>query len=105
MKKEHYKKTLKIGKHGNGKRVVIWATKMLEAGFDFGTPITIKQGKRGLTIVPGGGPRVICSVMNHGRRLPVIDLKGKIVDSFDTSHVMVKITDNKITISPTEVGV
>ena len=51
----------------------------------------------------GGGPRVVCSVMNHGRRLPVIDLKGKLVDSFDTSHALVKIVDNKITITPTEV--
>ena len=103
MKKAHYEKALKIGKHGNGKRVVIWATKMIEAGFDFGTPIAIKQSKRGLTIVTGGGPRVVCSVMNHGRRLPVIDLKGKLVDSFDTSHALVKIVDNKITITPTEV--
>jgi len=107
MKKTYYEKTLKIGKHGNGKRICLWHKSMIEAGFDFGTKISIKYQNRGpafnrgLHIVPDvDGKRKVNSVMNHGTRLPVIDLKGKMVDSvFDgATHVKVKIVTGIIKI-------
>ena len=78
---------------------------MLTNGFPIGQTITIKQTGTGLVIVPDDkGTRKVSGVMNHGNRLPVIDLKqtksldigalGNIGDS-----VNVEISKNQITIS------
>ena len=111
MKKPIYQKTLKVGKHGNGKRITLWHKSMIAAGFDFGTKITLKRVKtqsatpfgsvalNGFKIVPDDdGKRTVASVINHGTRLPVIDIKGKILDELTATHVEVKFVDNLITI-------
>ena len=83
----------KVGRSSGKPRIDLWSKKMIEAGFDFGTPLSIEW------TMTGGGGRIavrpppartrrdstamgevlgkrVSRVMNHGEPLPVIDLKS-----------------------------
>ena len=54
----------------------IWNRAIIECGFPIGQPIRIITGIDGLSIVPAAeSRRKVSGVLNHGNRLPVIDLK------------------------------
>ena len=95
----------KIGASKGAGRICLWNRAMLTNGFPIGQTIGIKQTGTALIIVPDKkGTRKVSGVMNHGNRLPVIDLKqtksldigalGNVGDS-----VNVEISKNQITIS------
>jgi len=95
----------RIGTSKGAGRICLWNRAMLTNGFPIGQTITIKQTGTALVIVPDkNGKRKVSGVMNHGNRLPVIDLKqtksldiGKLGNIGDS--VNVEISTNKITIS------
>lgn len=103
MKKLHHKQTQKIGKGG---RICLWNKIMLETGFPFGQGIDIEQTGAGINIRPkSDARRKVSSVMNHGNKLPVIDLKqNKSIDIAALGNsgdaVEVLFARNLITITP-----
>ena len=103
--------TARIGQNKQHKRLCLWNRKMIDAGFDYGTPITIKPDTiltpdaicHGLVIKPSAEPtrRKVSRVMNHGKALPVLDLRGELVENLGNvgDSVSVVIVKNKITIT------
>ena len=67
----------KIGASKGLGRICLWNRKMIEAGFPIGQRITIYDAGADLIIIKpdDGGKRKVSGVMNHGKQLPVIDLK------------------------------
>ena len=98
--------TQRIGQSKGKRRVTLWNRALNDAGFPAGTRIAIVADTvaHNLTILPNRiavpdpsnddgftlsdiepRPRKVSSVLNHGKRLPVIDLKeGK---KLDLSHL------------------
>ena len=73
MNKLHHKQTQKIGKGG---RICLWNKILLDTGFTFGQAIEIEQTGARISIRPkSDARRKVSSVMNHGNKLPVIDVK------------------------------
>lgn len=87
---------------------------MIDAGFDYGTPIVIACHKTtrsvfgdvipsAIVITPSAEPtkRKVSRVMNHGKALPVLDLRGDVIAHLGNigDTVGVVITKNKITIT------
>ena len=95
----------RIGASKGAGRICLWNRAMIGHGFPIGQRITIKQTGARFTITPDdNGARKVSGVMNHGNRLPVIDLKqtksldvGSLGEVGDV--VTVKIARNKITIT------
>lgn len=66
----------KIGQSKGKRRVCLWNKKMITAGFSVGQGISIKASSSHITIrTDKAGKRRVSKVMNHGKVLPVIDLK------------------------------
>jgi hypothetical protein len=74
----------KIGLNKGKPRVCLWSTKMIACGFPIGQPIDIQEIKLGnnektlamIAITPTkDSPRKVSGVTNHGKKIPVIDLK------------------------------
>ena len=95
----------KIGTSKGRRRVCLWNRSMIDAGFSIGKPITINaKGNSILVRLDKHGNRKVSGVMNHGNRLPVIDLKETRLLSLAGlgeigQKVYVKIEANKITIT------
>tara|TARA_Y100001963_G_C6691454_1_gene404833 strand:+ start:549 stop:869 length:321 start_codon:yes stop_codon:yes gene_type:complete len=102
MKIIHTQKA-RIGQNKQKKRVCLWNPKLVDAGFDYGVAIATKQRGNMLTITPSAEPtrRKVSRVMNHGKPLPVLDLRGELVENLGNvgDSVSVVITKNKITIT------
>ena len=97
------KLTAKVGASNGNARVCLWNLCLLEAGFTFGKPIEVKAilgGPRGfkgkepgrieirVEPFPFASRRRVSRVMNHGKALPVIDLKTtKALDLGAVLHV------------------
>ena len=98
-----HKQTVKIGQNKGQKRVCLWTVKMIEAGFDFGTQVELKATANKLVITASKIKQrnKVSRVMNHGRPLPVLDLRGKHVEHLGAvgDVVSVRIDRNKITIT------
>ena len=80
--------TQRIGQSRGARRVTLWNRALNDAGFPAGTRIAILADTvaRDLTILPDlDGSRKVSSVLNHGSRLPVIDLKAN--GKLDLSHL------------------
>ena len=97
-----HKQTVKIGQNKGQKRVCLCTVKMIEAGFDFGTQVQLKATANKLVITASKTKQrnKVSRVMNHGRPLPVLDLRGKHVEHLGAvgDVVSVRIDRNKITI-------
>lgn len=97
-----HKQTVKIGQNKGQKRVCLWSVKMIEAGFDFGTQVELKATANKLVITASKTKQrnKVSRVMNHGKPLPVLDLRGKHVEHLGEvgDVVSVRIDRNKITI-------
>ena len=67
----------KIGASKGVARVCLWNRIMQDCGFVIGTPLDIKATTGRIVITPSDDPkaRKVSRVMNHGKALPVIDLK------------------------------
>tara|TARA_Y100001963_G_scaffold122057_1_gene171109 strand:- start:1394 stop:1765 length:372 start_codon:yes stop_codon:yes gene_type:complete len=95
----------KIGKSKDKRRVTIWNRAMIDAGFPIGQQINVSIRRGSVIIVPADDSRrKVSGVMNHGNRLPVIDLKE--TGSLDLStlgnpgdSVTVTIARDRITVS------
>ena len=91
----------KIGQAGT--RVCLWNPRLATLGFPIGTPIKIHATPRRIVITPvTEARRKVAKVTNHGRVLPVIDLKQNKTVRFDgwgeSARVVVK--QDKITVTP-----
>ena len=76
-------KKAKIGGTPERPRVTLWNRIMHECGMGIGT--TIKRERDGNTIIitpDAEGKNKVSRVMNHGSELPVIDLRGRILDGW-----------------------
>ena len=97
-----HKQTVKIGQNKGQKRVCLWSVKMIEAGFDFGTQVELKATANKLVITASKTKQrnKVSRVMNHGKPLPVLDLRGKHFEHLGEvgDVVSVRIDRNKITI-------
>lgn len=70
------KQKQKIGSSKELRRICLWNREMIACGFPIGQRIAIKQTGATLAIRPDDeGRRKVSGVMNHGKQLPVIDLK------------------------------
>jgi hypothetical protein len=98
-----HKQTARIGQNKQRKRLCLWNRKMIDAGFDYGVAIATKQRGNVLIITPSDEPtkRKVSRVMNHGKALPVLDLRGELVENLGNvgDSVSVVIIKNKITIT------
>ena len=64
-----------IGSKKKVARICLWNRAMLDGGFSIGQPIEITQTGSVIEIRPNkDGKRKVAGVMNHGNKLPVIDL-------------------------------
>ena len=92
----------KIGQ--DGKRVCLWNPRLAQLGFAIGTPINIRVTPRRIVITPvAESNRRVSKVTNHGKVLPVVDLKvNKAGIKFEGwgTHARVQVVEGKITISP-----
>ena len=69
----------KIGLNNGKPRICLWSSKMIDLGFPIGQPIKITQTNddmQNIIITPvKESARKVSGVMNHGKKIPVIDLK------------------------------
>ena len=64
-----------IGSKKNIARICLWNRAMIDGGFTIGQPIEITQNGPTIEIRPNkDGKRKVAGVMDHGNKLPVIDL-------------------------------
>jgi hypothetical protein len=73
-------KLQKIGSSKGARRICLWSLELNRIGLTSGTPITLKwEGSIGALIIERSADkdvrRKVSRVMNHGKELPVIDLK------------------------------
>ena len=69
-------KTQKIGASKGSRRLCLWNLELNNIGLSSGTPVEVKKTRKGLQLVPcGESRRRVSRVLNHGKELPVIDLK------------------------------
>lgn len=100
----------KVSKSKGLPRVTLWNRVMEECGFSSGQRILITSNRDGIVIVPDEtGRRRVSNVKNHGKTLPVIDLKQtKSLDLTPLGAIgePVEVTFKKdlITIRPVNVG-
>ena len=93
-----------IGRSKGAGRICIWNRAIITAGFPIGQCIKISSGAGGIEIRPDQtGRRSVSGVMNHGKRLPVIDLKQtKVLDI----SVLGEIGDQvEVTIAPGKITI
>ena len=91
----------KVGQAGT--RVCLWNRRLATLGFPIGTPIKIHATPRRIVITPvTEARRKVAKVTNHGRVLPVIDLKQNKNVRFDGwgDHVRVVVNQGRITVTP-----
>jgi len=96
------KQTQKVGSVLGKARVCLWNRKIETlVGFTIGQPINIKRNPKSVVITAGNGDstRKVSRVKNKGNVLPVIDLKGPIVEGLG-SHVDVTFSPGLIEIRP-----
>ena len=94
--------TSQTAKVGKGPRVCLWNHRNLPAaGFSIGTPVDVSREGSTVEIRIGSeaSRRKVSRVRNHGKVLPVIDLKGSIVDGLG-ARVLVEFFPGLIRISP-----
>ena len=102
-----HRQTQKIGINKGSRRICLWNKIMVEMGFSIGQPISIKSDGQMLTIQPTNeSPKKVSGVKNHGKVLPVIDIKeNKNLVLSDLGNVgdlvEVKFSKRKIVISRT----
>ena len=93
-----------IQKVGNGPRVCLLNRKLINAGFEIGAKIKVTESDTGEIIVTldDNGKKKVSRVMNHGKVLPVIDIKAtkSIPLKRFKSQAKIIITSGKISISP-----
>lgn len=77
----------KIGLNNGKPRICLWSQKMIDLGFPIGQPIKITQinkydydtndGRKEFVFIQPvkESARKVSGVMNHGKKIPVIDLK------------------------------
>ena len=78
---------IKIGTNKGKPRICLWSSKMIDAGFAIGQPIKITQvnkydwdtndGRKWFVFIQPvkESTRKVSGVKNHGKKIPVIDLK------------------------------
>ena len=94
--------TAKVGQNKGKPRICLWNRHNLPAaGFDVGTPINVVRSGNVIHITIGSedSGRKVSRVKNHGKILPVIDLKGAIAD-LRCERVTVVFSEGWIRISP-----
>mgnify|MGYP003130369889 FL=1 len=103
--KNHNMNTLdqiqKIGQAGT--RVCLWNPRLAQLGFPIGTPINIRVTPRRIVITPvAEARRKVAKVTNHGKVLPVIDLKQTKQIRFDGWGESARVVVNHgiITVTP-----
>jgi len=103
MKKPIHKQTVKIGQNKGQKRICLWSVKLIDAGFEYGVfvELTVSKTKLVITTSETKQRKKVSRVMNHGKPLPVLDLRGKHVEHLGEVNDMVNVViePNKITIS------
>lgn len=69
-------KKQKIGSSKGARRICLWSLELNKLGLTSGTPINLRWESIGLVIEAAKeSRRKVSRVMNHGKELPVIDLK------------------------------
>ena len=71
-------KKQKIGSSKGARRICLWSLELNKIGLTSGTPINLRWESIGLVIERSADKdvsRKVSRVMNHGKELPVIDLK------------------------------
>ena len=69
-------KKQKIGSSKGSRRICLWSLELNKIGLTSGTPISLKwEGKELVIEAAKESRRKVSRVMNHGKELPVIDLK------------------------------
>ena len=69
-------KKQKIGSSKGARRICLWSLELNKIGLTSGTPISLKwEGKELVIEAAKESRRKVSRVMNHGKELPVIDLK------------------------------
>ena len=103
MKKPIHTQKVKIGQNKGQKRICLWSVKLIDAGFEYGVfvELTVSKTKLVITTSETKQRKKVSRVMNHGKPLPVLDLRGKHVEHLGEVNDMVNVViePNKITIS------
>ena len=111
-------KKQKIGASKGARRICLWSLKLNEIGLTSGTPIALRwEGSIGALVIERSADkevkRKVSRVMNHGKELPVIDLRetkslslanlGEIGDKVHVEFREVHVNDGYVVSTPAAV--